>query len=384
VRHLLNLFRNEEIAAPEAARQLNLSRRHFYDLYSDYLRACAYHQQDRWTPGVSGGNHQPPWPQAVTELFTKFLCARPPLSYSFAASEVHRRTGHKLDRATVRRWALAHHLAHAQPLVRPKAPVKRWQRQRIGELWQLDASPHPWFPGSKTQYPMLNLMDDCSRLFTGARLYERELLLSYFDFLPAAFAQHGLPLCLYVDYHSLFFTHSEDGLTQLGWALKFYDISLDYAPTPQAKGKVERNHQFWQHRLPALFAAEGIADLAPANGLIDSLRRHHNAHEKHRELAMTPLLAWKRAQKEGRTVLRPKPKCPWWAYVWSVRTRLKVASDGTVPVGSHRFPLTVPPGTPVIRCQHPDGRFTVLLHPPAHGKKPIRLLEYGSDSKVRV
>lgn len=41
VRHLLSLFRNEEIAAPEAARQLSLSPRRFYQLYSDYLRACA-------------------------------------------------------------------------------------------------------------------------------------------------------------------------------------------------------------------------------------------------------------------------------------------------------------------------------------------------------
>src|SRR5581483_4277696 len=101
----------------------------------------------------------------------------------------------------------------------------------IGELWQLDASPHRWFPGSKIAFPMLNMLDDCSRLFTGSKLYERELLLSYFDFLPAAFLAHGRPLQLYVDYHSIFFTHDPDALTQLGWALKFYDISLRYAPT---------------------------------------------------------------------------------------------------------------------------------------------------------
>ena len=79
---------------------------------------------------------------------------------------------------------------------------------------------------------MLNMLDDCSRLFTGSKLYERELLLAYFDFLPAAFLAHGRPLQLYVDYHSLFFTQDPDALTQLGWALKFYDISLRYAPTP--------------------------------------------------------------------------------------------------------------------------------------------------------
>ena len=129
--------------------------------------------------------------------------------------------------------------------------MRHWQRERIGELWQLDASPHRWCPHSKLSCPMLNLLDDCRRRFTGSKLYERELLLAYFDFLPTAFLAHGCPLQLYVDDHSIFFTHDPDALTQLGWALKFYDISLRYAPTPQVKGKVEPEHQCWQGRLPA-------------------------------------------------------------------------------------------------------------------------------------
>ena len=67
----------------------------------------------------------------------------------------------------------------------------------------------PRIAGSRTRqfaFPMLNMLDDCSRLFTGSKLYERELLLSYFDFLPAAFLAHGRPLQLYVDYHSIFFS----------------------------------------------------------------------------------------------------------------------------------------------------------------------------------
>ena len=82
---------------------------------------------------------------------------------------------------------------------------------------------------------MLNMLDDCSRLFVASKIYGRELLLSYLDFLPAAFLTYGRPLQIYVDYHAIFFTKNPDALTQLGWALKFYDISFLYAPTPQAK-----------------------------------------------------------------------------------------------------------------------------------------------------
>jgi hypothetical protein len=275
-----------------------------------------------WIPGTSGGDHTTAWPEPVTDLLKKRLACAPPCPYSFAASEALRLHSFKLDRAQVRRWALAHQLAHAVPPKRVLAPVRRWQCACIGELWQLDASPHRWFPTSPIAFPMLNMLDDCSRLFVGSKLYERELLLAYLDFLPAVFLAHGRPLQLYVDYHSFLFTQDPQALTQLGWALKFYDISLRYAPTPQAKGKVEREHQFWQGRLPPYFASEKIDPIQEANRHIDALRTHRNAREVHRELRQTPQRAWDRAQKEERSVMRPVPRCPWWDYVRSLRTAL--------------------------------------------------------------
>jgi len=373
IRHVLDSFAQGAVNASQAADQLGLSRSRLYALSTDYLRARAQKQSSLWTPGPSGGDHARPWPQPVLDLLKKRLNCSPPCPYSFAASEALRLHSFKLDRAQVRRWALENNLAHILPPQRVLAPVRRWQRSRIGELWQLDASPHRWFPPCKISSPMLNMLDDCSRLFTGSKLYERELLLSYFDFLPAAFLAHGRPLQLYVDYHSLFFTHDPDALTQLGWALKFYDISLRYAPTPQAKGKVEREHQFWQGRLPSYFASEKITELALANRHIDALRAHHNAHEVHRELRQTPQRAWNQARKENRSVLRAAPRCPWWDYVWSVRTPLKVGSDGRVPIGTQRLRLERPPGTKVVLCLHPTGHHSVLAAPPDPKQKPALL-----------
>ena len=110
------------------------------------------------------------------------------------------------------------------------------------------------------------------RVITGTRLYEAVILPAYLDFLPRAFEIYGLPLALYVDYHSFFFSYVPDALTYLGQALHFYDISFKYAPTPQAKDKVERLHQFWQNRLPTFFAAERIQTLTAANPAVDQGR----------------------------------------------------------------------------------------------------------------
>jgi hypothetical protein len=112
----------------------------------------------------------------------------------------------------------------------------------------------------------------------------------------------------------------------LGWARKFDDIRFRYAPTPQAKGKIEREHQFWQGRLPAYFASEEITEIEIANPHIHDLRTHRNAHEVQRELGQTPQRSWDQAQKEKRSGLRPAPRCPWWDYVGSVRTLIKVAT----------------------------------------------------------
>jgi hypothetical protein len=373
IRHVLTALRKRTLTASEAAGQLGVSRSRLYRLATAYLLACAQNKGRLWTPGGSGGNQTKAWPEPVLQLLKKRLACSPPCPYSFAASEALRLHAFKLDRAQVRRWAILHHLAHATTPKRPHAPVRRWQRAQIGELWQLDASPHRWFPPSDTDFPMLNLLDDCSRLFVGSKLYERECLLSYLDFLPAAFLAYGRPLQLYVDYHSIFFAQTPDALTQLGAALKFYDISFLYAPTPQAKGKIEREHQFWQKRLPPYFASEQITELPEANLHIDALRLHRNAHETHRELRLTAQRAWELAKQEQRSVLRPVPRCPWWPYVWSLRTPLRVGSDGRVPIGPQRLRVECAPGSKVVLCLHPTGHHSVLAAVPQAEQKPVLL-----------
>ena len=375
IREVLGAFRRQELSAAVAARTLRLGRSRFYLLYADYLRAAARHQEELWLPGCSGGDHAPAWPAPVEPLLRKLLAARPPAPYRLAASEVHRRLDFLLDPATVRRWAMAHGLAHPEPPRRPPASARRWQCLKAGALWQLDATPHRWFANDKRHYPLLDLLDDCTRVCTGATIYHGEDLLAYFDFLPAAFTEHGLPLELYVDCHSLFFPQNPEALTQLGAALHFYGISFRYASTPQAKGKIERQHQYWQGRLPALFAAESIHGPAAANALLPALRRHRNAKEIHRELGRTPDAALRLAQRENRSALRPLPRCPWWPYIWSLRTRCKVGPDGRVLVGTQRLRVAASPGSRLIHCQHPNGDVTVLANEPSQNEKPSVLLQ---------
>jgi len=370
----LAAYRAGELCAAPAAHELGLSQARFYKLYSQYLQACAAGQAPTWAPRVSGGDHRPDWPPEVAALLTKLLSSQPASSYSACASELLRRLHFKTNRASVRRWAIPNHLAPDTRYKPTPKPVKRWQARQEGALWQYDVSPHPWLPDNPNKQALFDLLDDATRYNTGTRLYPRETLLAHFDFLSRSFQAHGLPLVLYVDYHSFFYTHNPDALTQLGAALHFYGVALRYAPTPQAKGKIERRHDYWQKRLPPLLAADRILELEGANRLLDQLLPHVNQHEIHRELGTTPAAARQQARTEKHSVLRPVPACPWWPFVWSLRTRVRVGDDGKVPVGSQRMTIDAPPRSTVLRCLRPDGDLYYLLHPPNPDTKPIILL----------
>lgn len=377
MRHLLEQHRTDALNTAQACEQLSVSKSQFHRLRSAYLLACASGTQELWEPHSSGGAHHPQWPDAARALAFKLLKGDPPASYSLVASELLRRLRFATDRSTVRRWAKAHDCAAPARPKRKRASVRRWQRQSIGELWQMDSTPHAFVPGNETKWHLIDIIDDCSRLVTGARLYAREVLPSYYDILPRAFLEHGLPLALYVDYHSFFHTHTPDALTELGRALHFYGVSLQYAPTPEAKGKVERLHYYWQNRLPPLFAAEGISQIETANELLEQLRAHHNSDENHRELDMPPQRAWNRAKRAKRNAIRVCKRCPWWHYIWSTRTSIRVGDDGRVPIAGQRYNVTATPGTRLVHCTHTNGSTSILTHKPDKKQRPKLLLHVG-------
>ena len=89
---------------------------------------------------------------------------------------------------------------------------------------------------------------------------------------------------------------------------------------------------------------------------------------------MTPQAAPELALQEKRSVLRPVPACPWWPYVFSQQTRMRVGDDGKVPVGHLRCAIQAPPRSTVVRCLRPDGDIYFLRSAPAPKTQPLVLL----------
>lgn len=180
----------------QVAVELGITARRARGLYADYLRTVGEGSEAAWESRLSGGHREKIIPAEVMDLWRRMLTVDPPAPYAFAASEALLLHGFHVDRATVRRWAIQEGYAHEVKRREPAA-VRRWQCAEVGALWQLDATPHAWFGKDQGNSPLLDMVDDCSRVITGARLYPRECLLAYLDFLSRAFREHGLPLALY-------------------------------------------------------------------------------------------------------------------------------------------------------------------------------------------
>ena len=375
-----------EIEFAQAMADLQVGKTRLYELKASFLAARAAGTADSWVPGTSGGDHAAPWPEAEQRFLRRVLspCGETRrYSYAFAASELGRLFGHSVDRGQVRHWAIDHGIKIAVPKPRPPAHVRRWQRRAVGELWQLDATPDRFLGGDGPVYQLLDMLDDCSRVQVGCRLYARECVPSYLDLFYGAFSRYGLPLEIYVD-KAGFFRGENGELTQLGRRLKFFDISFVFANSPESKGKIERVHLVWQDRLPAYFGREGIGADTPLQTLnehVASLVDHRNGFEVHREIGMTPDAAWDMAVREGRCKLRPVPQDGWWELVWSEWSRVTVGLRGRVPLDGRFCPTECASGTRVWLCRHIDGTVSVVLNKPEHKVRPVIL--FSNNPKVR-
>ena len=374
VQDVLKQVCERELSVEQACESLGVGKSRLYTLRSEYLKARAAGPVDGWCPGLSGGNHAMPWDERVVSFLRAAISKG--YNYAFAASEVDRLYNIWLARSQVRHWAIREGICPAPKPPRLPAHLRRWQRQAVGELWQMDATPDHWFGHEAPAYPLLDMLDDCSRLQTGCAIYRHENVPAYLHFFHNAFMEYGLPLHVYVDQAGIFTGNTEESVTRIGQRLKFYDVSFVVANTPEAKGKVERIHQVWQDRLPPYFALNGLttaSDLEDVNRHIQVLREHRNRRERHRELGMTPQAAWDQATAQGRNKLRPVPKDPWWHYVWSLWHPVTIAVGGRVHFMQDTFPTQGIPGTRATLCKHLDGTISILKERPDKQKLPLIL-----------
>lgn len=169
---------------------------------------------------------------------------------------------------TLRAWMIADGLW--QPRQRRKAAIhqRRPRRPCRGELVQIDGSPHAWFEDRGPDCCLIVFIDDATGQLGALRFMPVESTQAYMETLADYLRDHGRPVALYSDRHSIFRVNlagREGELTQFSRAIKTLDIEPIHAHSPQAKGRVERANQTLQDRLIKELRLRSISDIDSAN-----------------------------------------------------------------------------------------------------------------------
>jgi transposase len=204
------------------------------------------------------------------------------------ASEYLRERHHvALSKETVRKIMLGANLWRARRGPAARVHALRARRARFGELIQIDGSLHDWFEGRAERCCLLVFIDDATSRLTQLRFVARESTLGYLEALYDHIRQHGLPMAIYSDRHSIFRVNHgptrDDHETQFTRALNTLGIEGVCATSPQAKGRVERVNGTLQDRLVKALRLAGINSMASANAWLPQFIGRHN-----RQFAVLP------------------------------------------------------------------------------------------------
>lgn len=357
----LDKFNAGLLDATTAASQLGIGRSQLYRMRTDWLAA-----RHSYGPKASGGDRHGLWPTKVHAFLLSFLPVQNPPNYQLVCDELERLYGFTRARSTVESYVKSHfaHLVPKQP--RKNRVYRRFRRAKIGELWQHDSSIHQWWPAPRKQTLLLTV-DDHSGLNVAGRFVTSDTTWSHFLHFREAFETHGIPEIVYTDGLSLFGPSSTDDRadpkSQFQRAFRALGITHLVAPTPQAKGKIERRFGTFQRRLVTLLAHANVTTWTQADDILQLEIRRQNG-KLNRSTGKIPAQVLADALLTANSSMRPCPPSSLLDLHLSLRASRRLNHDHTIDFEGLNFEISTTKRKFVTIVHHPLSKFWVLEHPP--------------------
>lgn len=207
---------------------------------------------------------------------------------TLAAEHLGSEDGMKVHPETLRRWMLAEGL-WSRMRKRRAHRKRREPREHFGELVQMDGSFHEWYEQRGPKGCLMNLVDDATAT-TLAVMGVEETIWTAARVLRSWIERYGVPVALYTDWKTVYVKEAteqqllrgEVSTTQFGRMCERLGIRIIAANSPQAKGRVERNHGTHQDRLVKKLRRKKIRDHDGANEYLESeYLQEHNRRFTH-------------------------------------------------------------------------------------------------------
>ena len=274
---------------------------------------------------------------------------------TLAAEHLASEDGLRIDAETLRRWMLKEGLWNRRRKRKPYRQ-RRERRRHFGELVQMDGSFYDWLEGRGPGGCMMNMTDDATSAVE-LRLGEEETIWAAVNLLLAWIEHYGVPQALYVDWKNLYKRaptareqlRGEEPLTQFGRMCEKLGIRIIAAGSPQAKGRVERNHGTHQDRLIKKMRRKKIGTHEEANVY---LQQEYLAEHNGR---------FRRAAVEEEDYHRRAPSAAELREVFRLETERVIGNDWVVRYDNRLFQVQAqsrkwaPAQGKVVVCEWQDG-----------------------------
>ena len=197
---------------------------------------------------------------------------------TLACEDLRRHHGLTNSRESLRGWMIEAGLWKDKPVRHKRVFQLRPRCPAVGELVQINGSPHAWLEGSGPRCTLIIFVDDASSALVYARFEPAETSLAYLLGLRQYVGLRGVPLALYSDRHSIFGKHDfeDPEPTQFERAAPELAVEPIQALTPQAKGRVERAFQTLQDRWVKALRQAGCNTLAQSNERVAEMMAEYN------------------------------------------------------------------------------------------------------------
>lgn len=272
---VVEAVREKRLRQGEAARRLGLSVRQVKRLVGAHRNAGAAGLVSRRRGRPSNRRiTQAEREQVLAIVRTHYADFGPTLAAEYLAGY------HRFERSveTLRGWMIEEGLWKPKRQRRQRPFQLRERRAGVGELVQIDGSPHAWFEQRGPRCTLIVFVDDATGRVQYAQFVPAETTRAYLLALRSYLSRYGRPLALYSDRHTIFTKHDPEDPTptQFERAAKALGIESILALSPQAKGRVERSFQTMQDRLVKALRLAEINTLEAANALLPRFIAHYN------------------------------------------------------------------------------------------------------------
>ena len=377
---VLAKFTHGDMTVPEACVALGVGRSRLYELKTQWLR-----QRGDFKLGGSGGDTTGGWSREAHaiagQLVEQSLGADgEAVNYALIADAIACETGHRLSRTAVMRycrknWPL---LCAAQKRARP---VKRWAMESTGALWQIDSTPiHLFGPEGEMQH-LVVIEDDATREIVAIGIFEADSVFAEMAVFREAVLARGLPQAIYTDGFTVFGHEGEDIATAYGRMCGALSVTHQVAPTPQAKGKIERSMRTFQHRVRALvLAAMASSQVTSLTEAVAVARRHiayWNANHVNATTKLTPTQLYRKCVASGKSLYRAAPSPTLLDLFMARHEKRRVSGGNRIAYRGREYVIASTTRKHVWLVIHPD-RFYVVDRDPLENRTqwPRKLAEY--------